>query len=142
MAQLVDSYGFREGPRKLESLPVDSTTGAIRAGDGLTQATAGFYKRAAAGEIIYAIAAASLDTAPSADGGAFISADVGNESTYEYPAGTGTLTAAMSGFNCDAAGPRSLDVTAATRKSFYIISVDLSTATALVRLNRTAAGVV
>jgi hypothetical protein len=142
MAQLVDSYGFREGPRKLESLPVDSSTSAIRAGDFLTQATAGFYKRAASGDTIYAIAAASLDTAPSADGGAYILADVSNESVYEYPAATGTLTAAMSGQNCDAGGPRGLDVTAATDKAFYIISVDLSTATALVRLNRTAAGVV
>lgn len=142
MAQLVDSYGFRDGPRKLVPLPVDSSTSAIRAGDFLTQATAGYYKRAAAGDTVYAIAAASLDTAPSADGLATILADVGNESTYEYPAGTGTLTAAMSGQNCDAGGPRSLDVTAATDKAFYIVSVNLTTATAIVRLNRTAAGVV
>jgi len=142
MAQLVDSYGFREGPRKLESLPVDSSTSAIRAGDFLTLATAGYYKRASAGDTIYGIAAASLDTAPTSDGLSYILADVSNESTYEYPAGTGTLTLAMSGLNCDAGGARSLDVTAATDKAFYIISVDLSTATALVRLNRTAAGVV
>lgn len=142
MPTLVDSYGYRFGERIIARLPVDASTSAIRSGDFLTLATAGYYKRAAAGDTIYAVAVDSLDTAPSSDGLSYVLADVGNEALYEYPAGTGTLTAAMSGLNCDAGGPRSLDVTAATDKAFYIVSVNTSTATALVRLNRTATGVV
>ena len=142
MPTLVDSYGYRFGERQIVRLPVDSTSSAIRSGDFLTLATAGYYKRAAAGDTIYAIAVDSLDTAPTTDGLAFVLADVSNESLYEYPATTGTLTAGMSGLNCDAGGPRGLDVTAATDKAFYIASVNVAAATALVRLNRTAGGVV
>jgi len=142
MSTLIDSWGYRFGERVIVRLPVDASTSAIRSGDFLTLGTAGYYQRAAAGSTIYAVAVEPLDTAPASDGLSFVLADVSNESVYEYQAGTGTLTAGMSGLNCDAAGPRTLDVTAATDKAFYIVAVSTATASAFVRLNRTAGGVV
>ena len=72
----LDSFGYREGPRMLVSLPVDSSTADITAGDILAWGTAGYVQQAAAGANIVAGIAAETVASPSADGDVSILVDV------------------------------------------------------------------
>lgn len=130
------NYGYKTGDRILVMLPVDSSTTAIAVGDMLTIATAGYYKKWTTGSVVYAVAAAQLDTAeiPAADGGCSILADVSPNSVYQYPISTGTGTVAMRGKTCDAGAAQGIDVTASTNDDIHIVSVDTTNQTALVRL--------
>lgn len=137
----VDKFGYRYGPRVLLRLPVDSSTTAIDAGDMLTLGTAGYVQKAAANDTIYAIAAEKV-AVPSADGGAYVLADVSSESVYEYPPDAGSVTAALLLLTCDAGGARSINIDASTDDCLQIVGCDVDANTVLVRLVRILAGVV
>lgn len=130
------NHGHKYGDRIPVRVPLDSSTTAIKVGDMLTIATAGYYKVAAAGDTPYGVAMEQIDTAdiPAADGGRSITMDVSRESAYLYAVGTGTVTVAMRGKTCDTAGPQSIDVTASADDFVEIIEVDTVNNTALVRL--------
>lgn len=130
------NLGHKFGERAAVRVPLDSTTGTIEVGDMLTIATAGYYKRAGAGDIPYGVAMEKIETAdiPSADGGRIISMDVSRQSVYRYAVGTGTITVAMRGQTCDLAGAQSIDVTASTDDQVEIVEVDTVNNAALVRL--------
>ena len=130
------NYGYKKGERVPVLVPIDSSTTAIAVGDFLTIATAGYYKKASAGNVVYGVAMQQLDTAeiPGSDGGVKLLADVSRQSQYWYPVGTGTLTVAMRGKTCDSGGAQALDVTASTNDDIEIIETDTTNNAALVRL--------
>lgn len=129
------NYGYKQGDRTPVLLPVDSSTTAIAVGDLLTIATAGYYKKASAGNVVYAVAMQQIDTAeiPSSDGGSSILADVSRQSLYRYPVGTGALTVAMRGKTCDSGGAQAIDVTASTNDDIEIVETDTTNNVAIVR---------
>jgi len=129
------NYGYKYGDRIPVLLPVDSSTTAIAVGDMLTVATAGYYKKWTTGAVVYGVSMQQIDTAdlPSADGGAYVLADVSPNSVYSYPLSAGTLVVGMRGKTCDAGGAQAIDVTASTNDDLHIVDVDTSTQVALVR---------
>jgi hypothetical protein len=136
------NFGYKYGDRVPVMLPLDSTSTAIVVGDMLTLATAGYYKKLAAGDIPYGVAMQQLDTAdlPATDGLVSILADVSRTSVYRYPAGAGTLTVAMRGATCDTYTSQAIDATASTDDQIEIVAVDTVNNAALVRLLIPAVG--
>ena len=129
------NHGYKQGDRIPVRLPVDSSTTAIAVGDMLTIATAGYYKKWTTGAVVYGVAMEQLDTAdlPSADGGAYVLADVSPSSVYGYPLSAGTLVVGMRGKTCDAGGAQAVDVTASTNDDLHIVDVDITNQVAFVR---------
>lgn len=117
------AYGYREGERQLVSRPLDSSTSAIVAGDILTLATAGYLKRAAAGDTPYGVSVEDA-AAPAADGDTSILVDVSTLSLYEYPADAGSVTQALASTWLDVGGPQSIDIDATTDKVFWVETVN------------------
>lgn len=128
-------YGYRSGPRIPRVLPLDSTTSTIVVGDIITEATAGYYKQAAAGADTVVGVAMEAATAPSADGGKSILVDVSDQSIYEFPADTGTVTQALVGHLWDVGGAQSCDIDASTDDTLYCVGVDTVANTVFVQLN-------
>lgn len=129
------NYGYKQGDRMPVKLPVDSSTTAIAVGDFLTVATAGYYKKWTTGTVVYGVAMEQIDTAdlPSADGGAYVLADVSPNSIYYYPVSSGTITVAMRGKTCDAGAAQGIAVDASTNDDIHIVEVDTTNSAALVR---------
>lgn len=138
---MADSYGYREGKQLPVVFKVDASSSAISVGDMLAFGTAGYVQQAAAGDKIIGFAMQDR-AAGSADGDVTILVDVSQETIYEFPAGTGTLTIAMTGKTCDISGARGLDVTASADDCIIIRRVNTDTATAFVSMVQTYAGVV
>lgn len=120
------AYGFRDSgnPRQIVRAKVDSSTSAIVSGDILTLATAGYVKRASAGDAPVGIAIDPAPTAPAADGDFHIRVDVSPLSRYEYPADTGSVTQALAFTWLDVGGAQSIDIDATTDKVFYVHEVN------------------
>ena len=130
------NYGHKYGERIPVVLPLDSSSTAILVNDPLTVATAGYYKKAASGDVVYAVAMQQVDTAdlPASDGLASILADVSPLSVYRYPVKSGgTLVVGMRGKTCDFGGSQSIDVTASTNDDIHIVAADTVNNAALVR---------
>lgn len=119
------TYGFRDSgnPRQIVYAKVDQSTSAITSGDMLTLATAGYVKRASAGDAPCGVAIDSVATAPSNDGDISIRIDVSPLSRYEYPADTGSVTQALAFTWLDVGGAQSIDIDATTDKVFYVHEV-------------------
>lgn len=135
MANLDLGFKFNTSERTPVTVPLDSSTTAIKVGDMLTIATAGYYKVAGSGDIPYGVAMQQVDTAeiPASDGGRTILMDVSRDSVYRY-AISGTADVTMRGKTCDIAGPQTIDVAASTDDQVEIVELDLVNNTALVRL--------
>lgn len=116
-------YGYREGERQLVPRPLDSSTSTITAGDILTLATAGYLKKASAGDVPYGVSAENA-TAPAADGDKSILVDVSQHSLYEYPPSSGSVTAALASTWVDVGGGQTIDIAATTDKVFFVERVD------------------
>lgn len=134
-------YGYVSGPQDLRYVKIDGSSTAIVAGDALSLATAGYLKKAAAGDVIRAIAVEALATADliATDGAVSILADVGTGATYEYPADAGTVTQALVFTYLDFGGSQTVDIDATTDKTFYCVGVNTTRNTVLFNLVRTAA---
>ena len=135
------TYGYRYGPQQIEFWPVDSSSTAIVAGDPVSFATAGYIKKAAAGDVIRGIAIDALATAelPGSDGAVKIRVDVATTSVYEYPPDSGSVTEALRGTYLDFGGSQTIDIDATTDKTFYVVGVNTITNTVHVSMVRTAA---
>lgn len=121
----LDSFGYREGPRMLVSLPVDSSTADITAGDILAWGTAGYVQQAAAGANIVAGIAAETVASPSADGDVSILVDVSELSIYEFPPDAGNVTQAIVGTTMDVGGARSANIDASADDVVVCVRVDV-----------------
>ena len=119
------AYGFRDSgnPRQIVYAKVDSSTSTIVANDLVTVATAGYIKRASAGDAPLGVAIDGC-TAPGSDGATSIRSDVSPLSRYEYPADAGTVTQALAFTWLDVGGAQSIDIDATTDKVFYVHEVD------------------
>ena len=95
----LDSFGYREGPRMLVSLPVDSSTADITAGDILAWGTAGY------------------DVS--------ILVDVSELSIYEFPPDAGNVTQAIVGTTMDVGGARSANIDASADDVVVCVRVDV-----------------
>lgn len=135
-------YGHKYGNQILVKVPVDSSTAAISCGDILTLGTAGYYKKASAGDDVHGVSQQDLAAFTGSDGDYSILMDVSETSVYRYPVGTGTLTVAMRGKTCDIAGAQSIDVTASADDQVVIVECDTANNIALVTFKPLRAGVV
>lgn len=138
---MADSYGLYIGEPTIIKVKIDSSTTAINQFDHLTVATAGYFKKAAAGDTPACVALEACGV-PSADGEIEIKADISELTIYRYPVGTGTLTQAMQFTTCDLAGARSIDVSASADDNILIVECDVTNNIALVQHKYTRAGVV
>lgn len=141
MATTPSRYGYREGLRRPVTLPVDSSTSDISVGDFVLMATAGYIKKASAGDIPIGVSMQNV-TAPSSDGYATCQVDVSEDSIYEYPPDTGTATAALAQCTCDVGGAQSIDIDASTDDCIVIQRVDTAANTVFISLKHAYAGVV
>jgi len=139
---MADTYGYRIGPRVAIRFPVDASSADIKVGD-LIRVTAGYAFQAAAGENPIGVAMESVEN-PAADGEAFVLVDVSDQSIYEYPPDSGSVTAALVGKSMDVGGARSIDIDASTDDVAFCVAVDTAANTLLVRFatNLGFAGVV
>jgi len=138
---MADNYGLYSGSEVIVQAKVDSSTTAIVTGDFLIYATAGYVKKAAAGDLIVGIALEDC-AVPTSDGLATIKMGISQEAVYKRAVGTGTITQAMAGLTCDIAGARTIDVTASADDCIVIVQPLVSTNEALVTHRYTRAGVV
>ena len=128
----LDSYGYREGPRMLVYLPVDSSTSDITAGDILTWGTAGYVQQAAADDNSVAGVAAQSVASPGSDGAVSILVDISELSIYEFPPDSGTVTQAIVGKTMDVGGARSIKIAASADDVVRCVRVDTDANTAFV----------
>lgn len=143
MAQTV--YGYISGCRRPKPVKVDSSSAAIVVGDMLTLATAGYFKRAAAGDNGLCVAM-QASAVPSADGGYEILADWSKESVYAYPPASGSAVQGDVGKAFDLGGPQSVDRTASVDGlggdgAVFCVGVDLTNNLMHVTLNPLISGV-
>jgi hypothetical protein len=135
-------YGYREGTRIPVVLPVDSAAnGDISVNDPVIFSTAGYVTKAAAGDIPIGVSMQNV-AVPSSDGGATCLVDVSEQSIYEYPPDTGTVTAGLAGLTCDFGGSQSINIDASTDDCILIRRVDTAANTVFVSLKLIPAGVV
>lgn len=134
-------YGYRSGVRQPVRVRLDSTTSTIYPNDMLTLATAGYYKQAAAGDVVHG-AAMEYATAPSADGGKEILMDVSADSIYAYPPDAGTATVALIGLTMDVGGAQSIDIDASADDCILVRDIDSENNLVLVQIRPAFAGVV
>ena len=136
-------YGYREGVRRLIPVKIDSGgTFPINVGDMLSLGTAGYYSQSAAGDIPHCVACEAVPTAPTSDGDIQILADFSEDSVYEYPADTGSVTQALAGVTMDVGGPQSINIDASADDVILVRRVDTDANTVFVQLRPTYAGVV
>jgi len=94
--------------------PVDSSSaGNIAIGDFVVEVTAGYVGQGAAGGLPLGVAMQACTT-PSSDGDVSILVDVSEDSIYEYPADTGTVSQGLCGRTVDIGGAQSIDIDAST----------------------------
>lgn len=134
-------YGYRTGPRVLRKAKVDSSTSAIKNGDMLTWATAGYVKQASANDTICGFAADDC-AVPSADGDTEILVDFSTLSIYEYPPDAGTVTQALVGYTMDCGGAKSVNIDASTDDCLEVVEADVSNNTIFVRRVAVLTGIV
>ena len=138
------AFEYRKGTRQLVKLPLDSTSADIEVGDAITAAgaTSGYFKEVdAAAEAVVAIAYSKVSS-PTADGGAFVLADVSGESVYEVVPDAGTVTQALAMKTADVgANARSVDINGSTTDDIEILEVDTVNNKMLVRINPSLSGV-
>jgi hypothetical protein len=134
-------YGYRRGPRNPVQARLDSTTSTVNVNDMLTLATAGYYKQAAAGDVVHGVAM-QYSTAPSADGDKVVLMDVSTESVYAYPPDSGTVTAALIGVTMDVGGAQSIDIDASADDCILVRDVDTANNLVYVQIRPAFAGVV
>ena len=134
-------YGARKGRRLIVRAPVDSATADIEVGDLLTLGTAGYVQQAAAGETLVGVAVTAV-ASPSADGGAYVEMDISEETIYEFPPDTGTVTEALRFAPCDVGGPKSINIDASLVDNVLIVDVDTDSNTVFCTFTFTHAGVV
>ena len=138
------AFEYRKGTRQLVKLPLDSTSADIEVGDAITAAgaTSGYFKEVdAAAEAVVAIACSKVSS-PTADGGAFVLADVSRESVYEVVPDAGTVTQALAMKTADVgANARSVDINGSTTDDIEILEVDTVNNKMLVRINPSLSGV-
>lgn len=134
------NYGYKHGPRVPRKVKMDSASAAIEVGDMLTLSTAGYFKECAAdGEPV--CVAMEAHAAVSADGDAEILADFSQESVYEYPPDTGTVTIALVGLLMDVGGEQQVNIDQSTQDSLLCVGVDTGANTVFVQIRPTASGV-
>lgn len=133
--------GYMRGERLLVTLPVDSSSADIKIGDFLSLGTAGYVKQAAAGDEPYAVACTAV-TAPSADGGATVVADISQMSIYAVPPDSGTVSADLLFKLVDVGGPQAADIDAGTDGSLLVVGVDAAANLVHVQIRPTHASVV
>lgn len=138
---MADNYGLYRGTPVTARVKVDSSSSAIDQFDHVTIATAGYVKKAAAGDTPIGVAMEAC-AVPSADGEISIEIDTSEHTIYRYAVGTGMLTQAMAFTTCDLAGARTLDVTASADDCFLILECDVTNNVAIGRHKYTYAGVV
>lgn len=124
---------YRYGARTVVSLPVDASTSAITVGDFLVLGTAGYVQQAAAGDVPIAVAVSSV-ASPSADGGAYVTADVSLESVYECKPDAGSVTAALLGKTMDLGGARTINIDAGVDNCVRCVKADAVNNTVYVSL--------
>ena len=134
-------YGYRRGERNIVQARLDSTTSTVNVNDMLTLATAGYYKQAAAGDVVHGVAT-TYSTAPSADGEKIVSMDISGESVYSFPPDAGTVTVALIGLTCDVGGAQSIDIDASADDCILIRDVDVSANLVYIQIRPAFAGVV
>jgi len=114
MAGSTRPWGYRRGRRMLVLRPVDASTAAdIAVGDFVVEVTAGYCGSGASGGLPIGVACQAAAT-PSADGDVSILIDVSEDSIYEYPADTGTVTQGLCGRTVDIGGAQSIAIAAST----------------------------
>lgn len=121
MAEL--KYGYRYGPSRTAYYPVDSTSDDIAAGDLLAWATAGFVKKAAAGELP---CGASYDdaAAPAADGDVSVLVEVSDQAVFAYPPDAGSAARGLVGKTMDLGGAQAIDIDASADDCVICEDVD------------------
>jgi len=120
---------------------VDSTSLDIDVGDPLTIATAGYVKKAAAGETFVGVAM-SAAASPASDGGVSVTMDVSEETIYEYPPDAGTVTQALAMATMDWGGDKTVNIDASAVDNVICQSVNIEKNTLNVSFIFTRAGVV
>ncbi len=138
------AFEYRKGTRRIVKCPLDSSSAAIVVGDAITisGATDGYFKEVdASGEAVFGIATTKV-ASPDADGGAFVMVDVSEDSVYEVPPDTGTVTQALAGNSADCgANARSVNIDASSTDDIEIIEVDTTNNKIYVSLRRSLTGV-
>ena len=131
---MADSYGYRSGPRSSVKLLLDSDSAAVTSGDILTStgATPGYVIAADGSGDAFRGVAITDSASPSADGGAFVMADVSQMSIYEYPVDSGSVAAGDAGFTCDIAAARTINFDASVTDNVKIHAVDVDANTVFV----------
>lgn len=118
-------FEYANGARDILDLEVAAATADIVSGDALTIDSNGYYKRAAAGEKVFAIAADSL-ASPATDGVKTVRGDVSKESRYRVPPAAGSVARTDRTKVCDVGTDgQAIDRTAATNGDVVIHEVDL-----------------
>lgn len=142
MAFTPTTYGYREGVRIPVVLPVDSAAnGDISVNDHVFFSTAGYITKCGAGDIAIGVSMQNV-AVPSSDGGATCLVDTSEQSIYEGPPDTGTVTAALAMHTCDYGGSQSINIDASTDDNILIRRVDTDANTVFYSLILIPAGVV
>ena len=140
----MSGFEYRTGRRSIESMPMDASSAAIVPGDAITVtgATDGYVQKADGdGDTVVGIAFSKV-TAGSADGDVSVLVDVSTESVYEV-GGDGTLTVDMANNPCDvAADAQTIDINGSTKDDIDVISINVTTQKARVRILRSALGAI
>ena len=132
---------YVHGPQTIVRMRVDSSTTAISVGDFVVAATAGYVKRASAGETPVGIAMEAC-AVPTADGDLAINVDVSRESVWEYPPDAGTVSQGLCNTTMDIGGANSINIDASSQDVIIVRSVNIAQNTLQVSLIPTYAGVV
>ena len=139
---MATTYGYREGVRRIITLPVDSSSLAIEVGDQIAEATAGYMKAVTATSDVVIGVATSKSAIPGSDGALTVEVDVSQDSIYEYPPDAGTVTAGLAQRMTDSGGALSINIDASSVDCWLIQRVDTVANTVFVSLVRKHIGVV
>ena len=134
-------YGYHRGQRNPVRVRLDSSTATVNIGDMMTLGTAGYYQKAAAGDVVHGVAM-EYATAPTADGDKEILVDVSGESVYRYPPDAGTVTVALIGVTMDVGGAQSINIDASTDDCILVRDVDTANNLVFIQIRPAFAGVV
>lgn len=127
---VVNLWGYRSGRSEIRDAMIANTavSGGIKAGDILIedQSTTQYFTQGAAGSNEpRCVALVNLPTIPTNDGDVSIPAEFSEDALYEYPADTGTVTAALIGKTMDMGGPQSMNIDAGIDNIFTVHEVNL-----------------
>lgn len=123
------AFKYREGPRTLVPLPLDSDTGALSKGQAITQtdATVGYVKDVdAVGEAVSGFTKTSYGS-PAADGEIEALVDISKMSIYEVSPNTGTVTQALLLTTVDVgADGLTVRIAGVVRNDLLVVGVDVT----------------